>query len=157
MLSILVIEDNEDALELVQALLEMKGHSVQGVNNGKLGLELALSMKPDIALVDIALPGLDGFEVAKALREAQSDRQLILVAVTGYGRPEDRARALDSGFDVFLVTPSTPSRSIVCSIRAASQSCCAIQISAALARRPRPTPSRWTKLRPRKLKAETAG
>jgi PAS domain S-box-containing protein len=102
---VLVVEDNEDARELVTAWLEMSGHSVQGAADGQAGLELALAMRPDVALVDIGLPVLDGYEVAKSLRAADGGESVFLVAVTGYGRPEDKARALDAGFDAYVVKP----------------------------------------------------
>lgn len=104
-LSVLVVEDNADVLELLQTWLEMLGHSVQGASSGRAGLELAISMKPDVAFVDIGLPELDGFEVAKHVRATDGGKDIHLVAVTGYGRPEDRARALDSGFDDYMVKP----------------------------------------------------
>ncbi len=104
-LSVLVVEDNADVLELLQTWLEMLGHSVQGAPDGRAGLELAISMKPDVAFVDIGLPELDGFEVAKHVRATDGGADIHLVAVTGYGRPEDRARALDAGFDDYMVKP----------------------------------------------------
>jgi CheY-like chemotaxis protein len=108
-LSVLVIEDNQDTLELLQTWLQMLGHSVQGASDGRAGLQLAISMKPDLAFVDIGLPELDGIEVAKHLRASDVGRSIQLVAVTGYGRPEDRARALDAGFDDYIVKPLNPS------------------------------------------------
>lgn len=104
-LSVLVIEDNQDTLELLQAWLETLGHSVQCAADGRAGLKLAMSMKPDLAFLDIGLPELDGIEVAKHLRASDPKRTIHLVAVTGYGRPEDRARALDAGFDDYIVKP----------------------------------------------------
>lgn len=104
-LRVLVVEDDADVLELLQTWLELLGHSVEGAATGRAGLELAISMKPDVAFVDIALPELDGFEVAKHIRATDGGGALHLVAVTGYGRPEDRARALDAGFDDYMVKP----------------------------------------------------
>jgi len=101
--SILVIEDNDDARELFETWLTMLGHSVQSAGDGRTGCELALTMHADIAFVDIGLPGMDGYEVAKTVRAA--GKATYMVAVTGYGRPEDRARALDSGFDDHIVKP----------------------------------------------------
>jgi PAS domain S-box-containing protein len=102
---VLVVEDNEDARELILAWLEASGHSAQGAADGQAGLELAVSTRPDIALVDIGLPVLDGYEVAKSLRATEGGASVYLVAVTGYGRPEDKARALDAGFDAYIVKP----------------------------------------------------
>lgn len=104
-LRILVVEDNVDALDLVRTWLQMLGHEVEGASDGRSGLERALEARPDLALVDIGLPGLDGYEVAKSLRAADGNRHTYLVALTGYGRPEDKARALDAGFDAWVVKP----------------------------------------------------
>ncbi len=104
-LRVVVIEDNEDTLELVQMWLRHIGHDVSGANDGTSGLELALSTKPDVALVDIGLPGMDGYEIARSVRAAENGNDIYMVAVTGYGRPEDRARALDAGFDAYIVKP----------------------------------------------------
>lgn len=104
-LRVLVVEDNPDTLELLETWLGMLGHSVHAAGDGRTGLELAMSVKPDVAFVDIGLPVLDGFEVAKNIRAADGCNAIYLVAVTGYGRPEDRARALDSGFDDYIVKP----------------------------------------------------
>ena len=104
-LRVLVVEDNEDTLELVQMWLRSLGHSVEGASDGTSGLETAITTKPDVALVDIGLPGLDGYEVARSVRASEAGAQIYMVAVTGYGRPEDRARALDAGFDAYIVKP----------------------------------------------------
>jgi PAS domain S-box-containing protein len=104
-LRVVVIEDNEDTLELVQMWLRHIGHHVQGASDGNSGLELALSSRPDVALVDIGLPGMDGYEIARNLRASDDADDIYMVAVTGYGRPEDRARALDAGFDAYIVKP----------------------------------------------------
>lgn len=104
-LRVLVIEDNEDALELVQLWLTHMGHKVDGANDGVRGLELALSSRPEVAFVDIGLPGIDGYEVARRLRAASDGTPLYLVAVTGYGQPEDRSHAIEAGFDTHVVKP----------------------------------------------------
>ncbi|MDB4972308.1 MAG: histidine kinase, partial [Myxococcaceae bacterium] len=104
-LRVLVVEDNEDTLELVQMWLRSLGHEVQGASDGNAGLESAITMRPDVALVDIGLPGIDGYEVARSVRASDAGHGIYMVAVTGYGRPEDRARALDAGFDAYIVKP----------------------------------------------------
>jgi PAS domain S-box-containing protein len=104
-LRVLVVEDNEDTLELVQMWLRSLGHEVQGASDGNAGLQSAITMKPDVALVDIGLPGIDGYEVARSVRASDAGNGIYMVAVTGYGRPEDRARALDAGFDAYIVKP----------------------------------------------------
>ena len=106
--SILIIEDNPDAREALRILLELDGHMVEAVGEGTEGLHIAQVKDPDIALVDIGLPGLDGFEIARRLR-ASGSRRPVLVALTGYGQPEDRRRATEAGFDSLLVKPVDPS------------------------------------------------
>ena len=105
---ILVIEDNADARAMLRHLLEAAGHEVHEASDGREGLAMALSLRPDVALVDLGLPGLDGYEIARQLRAADDRRSILLVAVTGYGAPEDRERALLAGFDVHLVKPVDP-------------------------------------------------
>jgi signal transduction histidine kinase/ActR/RegA family two-component response regulator len=102
---ILVIEDNEDARETLSTLLGISGHRVDTAGDGVSGLESALASHPDVALVDIGLPRMDGYEVARRLRGAGGGYRPYLVALTGYGSPEDRARAIEAGFDNHLVKP----------------------------------------------------
>jgi signal transduction histidine kinase/DNA-binding response OmpR family regulator len=101
---ILLIEDNDDAREMLRFGLEREGHTVLEASAGQEGLELATSAAPDVALIDIGLPGLDGYEVARRIRAAVG-RMLTLVALTGYGTADDRRRAEQAGFDVHLVKP----------------------------------------------------
>jgi PAS domain S-box-containing protein len=107
-LVVLVIEDNTDAREMLHAWLEELGHRVYTARDGLDGLELARALKPDVALIDIGLPGLDGYQVAENLRAGADAHQPLLVAITGYGRPEDSARAREAGFDAHLVKPVQP-------------------------------------------------
>ena len=110
-LRILVVEDNLDGRESLRDLLEIWGHEVELAEDGAEGVEKALASQPDVALVDIGLPGLDGNEVARRIRAelgaAPPDR-VELIAMTGYGQPEDRRRALQAGFDSYLVKPVDP-------------------------------------------------
>ena len=104
-LRILVVEDNDDIRETLKDLLVMCGHQVEVAEDGERGLELVLEHKPNVALIDIGLPGLDGYHVARALRDRQPGRETRLIALTGYGQPDDRRKALDAGFDAHLVKP----------------------------------------------------
>ena len=105
--SILIIEDNVDARDALRVLLELDGHAVEAAGEGQEALELARTKDPDIALVDIGLPGIDGYEVARRVR-ARDPRRPVLIALTGYGQPEDRRRATEAGFDEMLVKPVDP-------------------------------------------------
>ena len=105
---VVVIEDYADAREALAALLRFDGHEVETATDGRAGLELLLASRPDVAFIDIGLPGVDGYEVARRTREAPGGSSLYLVALTGYGQPFDRARALDTGFDDHLVKPLDP-------------------------------------------------
>jgi CheY-like chemotaxis protein len=101
---ILVIEDQADARRALQRLLQIWGHDVEVAEDGVRGVDAATNRPPEIALIDVGLPGLDGYEVARRLRAAIG-RSIRLVALTGYGQPEDRERAFDAGFDLHLVKP----------------------------------------------------
>ncbi|HEX9052480.1 MAG TPA: response regulator [Anaeromyxobacter sp.] len=101
-LNIAVIEDNADIRDTVRELLELSGHRVCEAADGIAGVSLLLSERPDVALVDIGLPGLDGYELARQVRGACATR---LVALTGYGGQGDRERATGAGFDAHLVKP----------------------------------------------------
>ncbi len=105
---VLVIEDNPDARNALRALLEVWGHQVEVAEDGPRGFEMALASRPDVVVVDIALPGLDGYHVAHGLRTALGADTGLLVALTGRGQPDDRRRALEAGFDLHLVKPVDP-------------------------------------------------
>jgi signal transduction histidine kinase/ActR/RegA family two-component response regulator len=108
LLHVLVVEDNHDGRESLRDLLEIWGHEVTLAEDGPEGVDKALSVHPDVALVDIGLPGLDGNEVARRIRSALGSDEISLIAMTGYGQPEDRRRALQAGFDRYLVKPVDP-------------------------------------------------
>lgn len=101
---VLVVEDNDDARDTMQLLLEMWGYAVETASDGQEGLDKALARQPAVAIVDIGLPKLDGYEVARQIR-ARTDGPPRLIAVTGYGQPEDRRQALAAGFDHHLPKP----------------------------------------------------
>ena len=104
-LRILIVEDNDDNRELTRLLLELEGHTVSTVGDGESGVAVVIAERPDVALVDIGLPGIDGFEVARRLRAGPGAATTLLIALTGYGTPQDRQRAMAAGFDAFLVKP----------------------------------------------------
>jgi signal transduction histidine kinase/DNA-binding response OmpR family regulator len=102
-LRIAVVDDNADVRETLGQLLVARGYAVLEASDGSSAVDLIVAEQPDVALIDIGLPGLDGYAVASRVREAA--RNTRLVAVTGYGRADDRQRALDAGFDAHLVKP----------------------------------------------------
>jgi signal transduction histidine kinase/CheY-like chemotaxis protein len=104
---LLVVEDNPDGRETLRTMLEMWGHRVEVAADGKQGVEVALALRPEVALVDIGLPLLDGYEVARRVRAALG-REVYLIALTGYGQPHDHRRAFEAGFDAHLVKPADP-------------------------------------------------
>jgi CheY-like chemotaxis protein len=105
---ILLVEDNSDALEVLTDLFALWGHEVQAASDGLSAVDTALAMLPDIAFIDIGLPGIDGYEVARRIRADPKGRELKLVALTGYGAPEQRAQAVNAGFNLHLVKPVQP-------------------------------------------------
>jgi PAS domain S-box-containing protein len=105
---VLVIEDNDDSREMLQMLLESAGHVVETSADGPSGLARLQAFKPDVALIDVGLPGLDGYAVARMARTRPDTSAIRLVALTGYGQAEDRARALAAGFDHHVTKPVDP-------------------------------------------------
>ena len=104
-LLILIVEDHDDARKMLETLLDGWGHRHLAARDGLEGVALALAERPDAALVDIGLPGLDGLGVARRIRGEPATSRMTLIAMTGYGLPEDRRRALDAGFDGYMVKP----------------------------------------------------
>ena len=105
---ILLIEDNPDARETLRLLLELDGHRVAAADTGENGIKLALERPFSVALIDIGLPDVDGYHVAQRIRASPGGDRIILVAFTGYGRPEGIRRAREAGFDAHLVKPVDP-------------------------------------------------
>jgi CheY-like chemotaxis protein len=99
-----VVDDNEDMLEIMKDALEVLGHSVRTAHDGPSALEAAEAFEPDIALVDIGLPVMDGYELAKHLRQMKQPPR-HLVAVTGYGQDADKQRSTAAGFERHLIKP----------------------------------------------------
>jgi len=102
---VLIVDDNEDAANSLALILELGGHKTASVYTAADALQRATAFKPDVVLLDIGLPGMDGYEVAQKMRELPGLRNIRLVAVTGYGRSDDRLRARDAGFDDHLTKP----------------------------------------------------
>jgi PAS domain S-box-containing protein len=105
---ILVVDDNVDAAESTAMLLRLWGHEVQTVYDGVSVLETVRTFRPEMVLLDIGLPGITGYDVAKQLRQQPQDRRLILAAMTGYGQYDDRRRSQAAGFDFHLTKPLDP-------------------------------------------------
>ena len=104
---VLVIDDNIDAADTLRDALELGGRTVEVAYDGPEGLAKARVFEPQVVVCDIGLPGMDGYVVARAMRDDPLLRTAALVALTGYGRPDDVQRALDAGFDVHVTKPST--------------------------------------------------
>jgi PAS domain S-box-containing protein len=102
---ILIVDDNRDAAQSLAMLLTVQGHTTQVAYSGKEALERAVDFRPDVGLLDIGLPEMSGYELAHAMRARQQQPGLRLIALTGYGQPEDRERALSAGFDYHLIKP----------------------------------------------------
>ena len=105
---VVVIEDNADIRETLQLLLTMWGHEVALAADGVSGVERVLKEAPDVALIDIGLPGMNGYDVARAIRSSMPNGQIRLIALTGYGQPADRELALQAGFDAHVLKPIVP-------------------------------------------------
>lgn len=104
----LLVEDNPDTADSMVLLLEMLGHRVDLARDGASALTLASSRRPEVMLVDIGLPDIDGYELARRIRGDASLGAVRLVALTGYGQREDRERAFAAGFDQHFVKPVDP-------------------------------------------------
>lgn len=104
---VLVVDDCADAAETLAELLELWGHEVRIASDGPAALRLAELFQPDVVLLDIGLPTMDGYDVARRLQSTES-RPALLVALSGYGREEDRRRAKDEGFDYHFTKPVNP-------------------------------------------------
>jgi CheY-like chemotaxis protein len=102
---VVIIEDNADIRDSLESILRHWGHEVAVEADGRAGLARVLEMKPDVAVVDLGLPGLNGYDVARGIRAAIPNGGIRLIALTGYGQLADRERALDAGFDAHLLKP----------------------------------------------------
>jgi len=102
---VLVIDDNSDMAEITSTILELMGHETRWSSSGREGLVEAARFEPDIVLLDLTMPELDGYEVARRLREDFGDRPMHLVALTGWNTPDHIAQAIAGGFDDYLIKP----------------------------------------------------
>jgi signal transduction histidine kinase/DNA-binding response OmpR family regulator len=109
---VLVVDDNRDAAETTAVFLQVAGHEVKAVHDGNQALACVHVFAPDVVVLDIGLPGIDGYEVARRLRAMPETARSFLVAVTGYGRKDDRDAAMEAGFDEHLMKPAEPARLI---------------------------------------------
>ena len=106
---VLVVDDNADAADSLSILLQLLGHEVRTAYGGQVGLTLADAFRPEVVFLDIGMPGMSGYEVARQLKTGPAAADLrLLVAVTGFGQPTDHRKAADAGFDHVLVKPADP-------------------------------------------------
>ena len=105
---VLVVDDNEDGARLLARLLRASGHHAELAHDGPTALDAAIATPPDVVFLDIGLPGMDGFEVARRLRRLDGPNRALLVALTGYGREDDMRRSREAGFDLHMVKPVDP-------------------------------------------------
>jgi CheY-like chemotaxis protein len=105
---VLVVDDDADSADSMAMILLTLGHEFRTAYNGPGALEIAESFQPDAVLLDIGLPGLDGYEVARRMRRDERLKNVLLIAVTGYGRSTDFALSWDVGFDAHFVKPVDP-------------------------------------------------
>jgi len=105
---ILVVDDNRDLAESLALVLRLWGHDARVAHDGRTALDVARDYTPDVVFLDLGLPCLDGYEVARRLRLRPEMRRTLLVAVTGYGQEDDRRRSREAGFDLHLTKPVDP-------------------------------------------------
>jgi len=105
---IVVADDNEDSAQSFAMLLSFSGHEVRIAHDGEQALDAVRDFRPDVAFLDIGMPRLSGYEVAEAVRAEPWGRDVKLIAVTGWGQPDDKVRAQSAGFDQHLVKPIDP-------------------------------------------------
>jgi CheY-like chemotaxis protein len=102
---ILLVDDNVDAADMLACLLEVQGNEVKKAHDGKSGIEAARRFHPHIVILDIALPDMTGFNVARALRDSSETADALIIALSGYGQESDKQQALAAGFDGHLTKP----------------------------------------------------
>lgn len=102
---ILLVDDNADAMLIASMSLRLKGYSVESCHSGQAALALTQSFQPQAILLDISMPGMDGYETCRRLREQPGGQRVVIIAVTGYGQVEDQSRSQQAGFDAHLIKP----------------------------------------------------
>jgi two-component system CheB/CheR fusion protein len=107
---ILVVDDNSDAAETLADLLSLWGYETEAAFDGPTGIQIAQRQHPDAILLDISMPGMSGYDVARELRKIPELEGVLLVALTGYGQEEDRRKTYEAGFDLHLVKPVDPEK-----------------------------------------------
>lgn len=105
---VMVVEDNRDTLASIAAVLRFEQYDVVTAPDGQIAIEMARLYPPDVVLLDIGLPGMDGYQVAQELRKQGPERTLYIAAITGYGTDADKQRATEAGFDAHLTKPARP-------------------------------------------------
>jgi CheY-like chemotaxis protein len=105
---ILVVEDNADARQMLRAMLEVEGHFVRDAADGAQALRMVAEQRPDVMIVDIGLPDMDGYEIARIVRAGSGGEGIVMVALTGYGQAEDKRRAMENGFNAHATKPVLP-------------------------------------------------
>jgi CheY-like chemotaxis protein len=105
---ILVVDDDHDSAESLAMLIQLMGHDVRAAHNGLAAVDLAEAFRPDLIVLDIGMPGLDGYEVCRRIRQHSWGQETVIAALTGWSRDEDRDRSEQAGFDHFLVKPVDP-------------------------------------------------
>jgi DNA-binding response OmpR family regulator len=107
-LRILVVDDNRDAADSLALMLRLVGHELRTAHDGIVAVGAAREFRPDVVLLDIGLPGQNGYEVARQIREQSAGARTVLIAMTGWGQDDDRRRSQEAGFDTHLVKPVDP-------------------------------------------------
>lgn len=102
---ILLVDDNADAVLILSMSLRLKGYAVEGCHSGQQALELTQTWRPQALLLDISMPGMDGYETCRRLRQLPWGQDVVIIALTGYSQDEDRQRTQEAGFDWHLVKP----------------------------------------------------
>ena len=105
---VLVIDDNVDVADMLAEYLQQIGHAVIQAHDGRAGLDAAIRHQPEVIVCDLGLPGLDGYEIARSLREMPQFRSSLLIAVSGYGDSADREKARAAGFSHHVTKPADP-------------------------------------------------